>query len=118
MFFPHQISIQYPLCQYQASLSYFGLNYLNSLRENMAIPLKIAEYEKQYQNNFTMLKAKYRKKIFAYLSLKELCLNFLTRDQDLKENNEVQKKKNYCFLCFLSFFEVHCQKPHEFFVFF
>lgn len=110
MFFPHQIPIRYTICQYQPSIAYFGLSYLNRLRENMAPLLKIAEYEKQYQKNFIMIKAKYKTQICANLSLKELCMNYLCCDQFSKENNEVQKKKIYGFLCFLSFFEVNCKK--------
>ena len=78
----------------------------------MASFLKIAEYEKQYQKNFTMIKAKYRNQICANLS----CINSLNFDQFSKEKNDVQKKKKYFFLCFLSFFEVDYKKPHEFFV--
>ena len=112
MFFPHQTSIQYTLCQ--PSFSYFGLSYLNRLRVNPFF-LKIAEYQSQYQKNFNMIKAKYQTQICANLSL-ELVLNILSCEPFLKDSKEVQKGKIYCFLCFLSFFEVHCNKSHEFFV--
>ena len=113
MFFP-QGPIQYNL---QPTYSYFGLSYLNCLSDRLASLLKISEYERQYQKNFNMLKAKYKNQISACLSFNELKINLvsLNSEQFLKESN-VLKKKLHCFLCFLSVFEVDFNKSHEFFV--
>ena len=116
MFFP-QYPIQYNLLQ--PSYSYFAyFASLNCLRDRLASLLKISEYEKQYKKNFIMLKAKYKNQISACLSFNEVKMNLvsLTSEQFRKESNEGLKKKIYCFLCFLSVFEVDFNKSHEFFV--
>lgn len=116
MFFPQgPIHYNFP----QPPYSYFGLSYLNCLNDRLASLLKVSQYERQYQKNFNDLKAKYKNQIYAGLSFNELYVNLaaLSSEKIQKESNEAFKKKIYCFLCFLSVFEVDFNKSHEFFVF-
>ena len=93
--------------------------------------IKFSEYQQNYSKTFDSLKVKYKRSLPFSLSLEEVgkCSIFLYTYTLQKQNdqrfilegselNELQKKKVYCFLCTLVFFEVAFQKNHEIFVFY
>lgn len=87
---------------------------------------KLHEYEKKFGKIFDLLKSKYKKQICPILSLEEVsrCSSFLSETQNRVNDGEthgfskceLKRRKLYCFLSTLTFFEVDTQKSHDLFV--
>ena len=88
---------------------------------------KQLEYEKRFSKIYDLVKSKYKKQILSTLSLEEvgLCAKYLCEIQNLSQKqenlegfskNDVKRRKIYCFLTILTFFEVDSNKSHELFV--
>lgn len=85
---------------------------------------KQIEYEKRFSKLYDLVKSKYKKQILSTLSLEEVarCSTYLNEPKNQQEileggsRSEVKRKKIYCFLTTLTFFEVDSNKSHELFV--
>ena len=120
---------------FPSSFPQFPSSFLNPYRfyQYMALQqqssqyCKQLEYEKHFSKIYDLVKSKYKKQILSTLSLEEVgrCSTYLyeTQNQPHKEKNlegfsenEAKRRKIYCFLSTLTFFEVDSNKSHELFV--